>query len=546
LWIAQGLGLPGLLSYYAAPLLYFCGTALFVFWIARTCDCDRWIALAAVAIYALHPYQDTVFSRPMPDLSEGFWAAGALFCWMRGKGRFSVLAVGGLCLALAASNRITGLFAAFALGIAALVCEPRRWKELAALAGMTLAFLMIEWTFWACMTGDFLAVLHANLGGRGRAGTGQMPAWELPFRFFQYLWANAWESVLSGLLLLGVAAAWRDVRARTVLAMALVWWLAISCAVQGLDPVRPMLRTSGRFLAGLSPLLAVAGACGLAWLASLLPAMRRGVALALLFAIVVAGMLLSARTTRRETFPEEVAQVVAATPAGRRVLADPAMQRLAILCNESAARKLNWDVRRQMVVSTPELEAAAVATDEIWFFRSKVWNWVLSDLRAGKLRAIPKLAPWLNPPFDAFWPRRVIARGQLPEFNFLSRSHAARPQAAIPQANAVDLEKSLFPKGRWSAPVEKLARGMEGVVYAAQLESRSSDLEPFMAWIEFLRGGKLIGRVEFEPPGFPELTKNTWFFEFPAGCDACRFRIQIRDAVHIESVWTAFGLPAQE
>ncbi len=74
--------------------------------------------------------------------------------------------------------------------------------------------------------------------------------------------------------------------------------------------------------------------------------------------------------------------VVAATPAGRKVLADPPMQKLAMLCNESAARKLEWDIRRQMVVGTPELEAAARKADEVWFFRSKIWNWVLADLRA--------------------------------------------------------------------------------------------------------------------------------------------------------------------
>jgi hypothetical protein len=545
LWAAQFIGLQGLLSYYAAPLLYFAGTALLVFGIARACRCDHWLSLAAVALYALHPYQDTVFSRPMPDLSEGFWAAGALFFWMRSGGKIPWLACAALCLAVAASNRITGVFAALALGVAVLICEPRRWRELAAVAGMTLAFVLIEWTIWACVTGDFLAVLHANLGGRGRAGTGPIPAWELPVRFLRYLWTDAWERVLTLLFALGIVASWRNAKARLVVVMVAAWWLAISCAVQGVDPVRPMLRTSGRFLAGLSPLLAIAGACGLAWLVAWIPNARVRVSWAVACAVLIAVITLNGRTTVRENFPEEIAQVVAETSAGRRVLADPPMQKLAMLCNESGARKLEWDIRKQMVVGTPELEAAARKVDEVWFFRSKIWNWVLADLRTGKLRTIPQLASYFGH-LGKFWPRRVIAHGQVPEFHFLSRNGWKKPLVSSLLKDPLDLDKRSFPRGKWTSDVVQIAPDARGAICLLKLTSRSEDDEPLMAWIEFLRDGKIVQRLEFEPPGFPEDMVNAWFLQVPEEADAWRFRVQVRDVVHIDAVATAVAQPAQE
>jgi len=538
IWLAQAVGCPGLVAYCAAPLLYFTGTAVVVFLLARSCRCDRWLAFAAVVLYALHPYQDTVFSRPMPDLSEGFWIGAAVLCWVRGRGNFPVLGLGGLCLALAISNRITGAFGAVALGLAALLCERDRWRELFALAGAAVAAMLVEWTLWAAVTGDFLAVIHANLGGRGRAGTGPISPLELPFRFLRYLGGGGWQVLLSALLVLGVLGSWRDRTLRVICVAALVWWVAISCAVQGFDPVRPMLRTSGRFLAGLSPLLAVIGAGGLSAMLALAPrGIRTGAGIAALAAICLAGGLLHKRSILRETFPEEIAKIVESTPPGRQVMADSTTRHLAMLCAEAAARKIDWDVQKQMVISTPELEKAVMNVDEIWFFRSKIWNWVLVDLRSGKLRRIPRLASYLEPPFTAFWPRAVILHEQIPEFQFLARSSGRREVVPIGIPGLpgfpVAIDRNSFPKGKWNGPAIPIASDGDRIA-AVHFRASSPGTEPFMAWIEFLRAGKIVTRLEFEPPGFPESSPDTYFFEIPADCDAWRPRLQVREKMQVD------------
>jgi hypothetical protein len=198
-----------------------------------------------------------------------------------------------------------------------------------------------------------------------------------------------------------------------------------------------------------------------------------------------------------------------------------------------------------MVVGTPELEAATARAEEVWFFRSKIWNWVLADLRSGKLRTISRLATYLDPPRGKFWPRRVVAHGQLPEFNFLTRD---KPELrfVISRISPADLDKRLFSKGRQTWDADAIIPASRGAVCMVDLTSRSANVEPLMAWVEFLREGRMIARLEFEPPGFPDTTTNVWFFEVPPQGDAWRLRVQVRDAVRIEGVITTTARPAQE
>lgn len=440
---------PGLVPFYAVPLTYLIAGSLLAFFIGRHVAGGEAAGFTAALLFTMHPLLDSVVHRPMPDLSEGVWGAGAILCWLAamrdGPAWRRVLAAVacGLLVAVAHSNRFTGILLMPGLAVLTLFFFPKRLPWLLLCVGSAAAFIGVECAIYYGITGDPLHSLHTNMGAKGRKGTDAVSVFYLPFRFLDTLWKAS--RLAPFYCLLGVAGAWWAWTRSSPLGKVLVGWLVVgylgyACALQQLWPPRPMLRDADRFLGALAIPMAVLAVCGLkalgAWLAAVPQERVRACAGALserpavLFAIL-AGVLCAA--TKRDTFNMghvgELQGYIRSRPPGTKVFTHRGMWEYAHLVDHRAASRLIFDAGRKpgsipesgFIEKQPDRERWAEAADEIWFCRKLTWLRLRKEAFNRTREAAPPLASYLDHPEERWRFAKLIALDRNPEFVFYQR-----------------------------------------------------------------------------------------------------------------------------
>lgn len=544
-WLLMGpLGVSAA-SYFLQPLVYLAAGACLVFWIAGRTGLGFWGRFAAGVLFLFHPLVDPALSRPMPDLSEGFWVASSFALWLVAVSRPSgvpkalLCAAVGLALAVAQANRVTGVFAIPVLVVCTLVFVPRQLPWLVLMGIFAAGFVLIEWGIYRALTGDLLTSLHANLGARGRKGTEAVILWELPFRFLPQLWRQPQDLVMTVLAVAGGGWAWRSgsMAARAVAVYAVVYFLTYSCALQSLHPPRPMVRDGDRFLASLAFPLSIlashgcASVCGL--LLPRLPArwaswMRRVPWLGI---TGLAAMLIAVgdRPAGGHDYLREVGQVVRAQRPGSIVVSHPPMRAVAQLAAPDAAERLEWRIQKQILLESPELDAALEGADAVWLIRKHAWIVSRKQGERGALEVLPRLAPFLAPPFDGWWLDRSVLKGDVPDFLFFRRSQEQPRPLALPDQMApgpLPRDWNVAKDGDWfSEPVE-IPASLRGVEVFLSARYASAATEPIRLRLEFFGEKGEEVTLTFKPYLLPKPSADFFAFRVPEWAVRAKMRIR--------------------
>jgi hypothetical protein len=558
-WLLQFLVGYGALSYYLEPMLYLGAGAVLVRALARETGASERVALVAGVLFLFHPQLDSVIDRPMPDLSEGFWVATAFFAWLRlmrserAGARIAFAAVVGLALAIGQANRITGVFAVPVLLIATLAFYPRKFGWLVACGAFAAGFVCVEAAIYHAITGDWLHSLHANLGARGRKGTEAVPFWELPFRFVPLLFRRYTDVVFNVLGLLGLVVVWRNNGrpGRALAVYALAYFLTYSCALQSFWPPRPLVRDGERFLASLAFPLAILSAFALAEVLRHLPTrarewrpigwLNRHFAAAIVL-LVAALLLLASREHRGPNYLRELAVELRATPDGRRVLSHDAMRQIAFLAAPDAAARVRWTLRKDLLNPSPDTLAQAAACDEIWFNRKWIWTGTRKKSEYNQLDGIGAIAPWLRPPLEGWTARCAIAKGDVPDFVFLTRcepGHTLTEQSPDGRPLRAALLPPFDVPGTWTftrgphdpvaLPPMPLPKWIAGRTLFLSMRSSSNTTEPIRAGVFFRHGDREISGLVFKPYFFDESSEDFFFLTVPPDADSMQIRLRVSE-----------------
>ncbi len=455
IWVLQSLGLTGLAAYYLPPLLYLGAGAILAACLARRLSNSAAMAWAAGLAFALHPLLDSICFRPMPDLSEGVIGAAAVAAWWRlmhaaSRGRMWLwAALVGALVFVAESNRLTGVFIAGVLGLNTLLFFRQNLGRLALAGAFAMLFYAGECCFYQWLFGDWLHNLHANLGGKGRKGTGSVNLLAMPFRFLDSLWKGgplAPIYCIAGLA--GMFLAWR--RHGTFGKVIVVWFWALyfayACAPQQLWPWRPLLRDADRFLAGLAvpgAILAVLGCTeALRFLFTRKPRLAAMISMRPVTASVLA-LLAVLILCERERFDLDAVPAlrakIAATPRSSRIFTHEEVRHYAILAAGSPALELKWRVFPDILLFDPKQEQAAAGCDELWYIQKLLWYRTRKNAESAKINTLPKLASFLDEPESRWRITQVITKGDTPDFVFMRSRKPSDPPPAIITAASADM-----------------------------------------------------------------------------------------------------------
>jgi hypothetical protein len=547
----------GALSYYLQPMIYLGAGAVLVFHLSLAVGLNRNTSLCAGILFLFHPLLDSVIDRPMPDLSEGFWVALAFFCWLKlmesqkPATKIVLAALVGLAIAVGQANRITGVFSVPVLVAATLVFHRRQFHWLVLCGLFTAGFVAVEMAVYHQITGDWLHSLHANLGARGRKGTESIPLWELPFRFLPMLWRRHSDIIFNLLALGGFYLAFlRPPRGpKIIAAYAITYFLTYSCALQSIDPPRPLVRDGDRFLASLGYPLAILTAIGLVGLLQLVPArIRNRPALARLWshplaalaALALLCIAITSRPLRGSNYLDELAaQLDTAAPASR-VLSHHAMREIAYLANPKAAASMDWIIRSDILRPSPETLAWAGRCQYVWFNRKWIWTSTRKKSESGSLDGIGAIGPYLRPPLDGWRIDRTVAKGDVPDFVFLSRRSPGEHISST-LADGSSIARKLFPNlhvpAQWTftgdktdafeLPAISIPPELRGRPILLALRYSSDETEPFRAGVRFLKGTDTLQFLTFKPYFFTESSEDFFIFEIPLDADTVEIRARV-------------------
>ncbi len=542
-WILQFFVGYGSAGYFLQPTVYLGAGTILAFHLASRTGLPGAFRWAAAILFLLHPLLDASISRPMPDLSEGFWVAMSFFVWMHlveasgHRRKILISALLGLAITCAQANRITGILVVPVLVGSTLILYRRAFWWLVLAGAFTLLFVGIEAAVFHSLTGDWLHSLHANLGARGRKGTEAMALWEFPIRFFPMLWKMPPDIAFSLLALLGLGfAGTRLGRAgRSMALFAILYYLAFSCAVQSISPLRPLVRDGERFLASMAYPLSVLSAAGLLALGlaldhlnvarPVLSLIRRhvAVALALLALLAFAGSMRSRDDSR---YLDAIAGVLHSTADGTRVFSHDVMRYVSFLADPGKAQRLEWTLTPRILNADPSEYSAC---DVIWLVRKHAW---IRDRKRSENTdegRLDSLAPFLTPPLSGWKITHAIPKGNVPDFLFLERSDA------VPLVNPPGLD-GLLPSGlpwTWTNPspgkitdhrigdlrVPPELRGRRLLLWFKYSSNRT---EPLRLRAEFHRIGESapILSLLFKPYFFSEPSPDFFALEIPAEADS--------------------------
>jgi hypothetical protein len=399
------------------------------------------------------------------------------------------------------------------------------------------------------MTGDWLHSLHANMGARGKKGTETIALWRLPLRFIDSLFkGNRLSPVFMLATIAGGWAAWRryGTMGRLVLAWSVLLYLGYSCAIQSVNPIRPMLRDADRFLGSLAIPFAVLIAAGLrqsgVWLAEWPLARSAGEVamrrprLAALSSVVLL-FVLTSRAFFETGYIPPFRAYLHSRPPGTHVFTHRAMRSFAFLMDGSAARRIEWFHRANIIERDPSLEATAARANEFWYIRKLVWLRQRKDMLYEDKTSPKVLASYFDAPYDSWKLQEVLCATDNPEFVFYGRRQPSDPPPRI--VPATDLpgivpalpvlwdRKTPQQKLTWPIPGE-----LRGRLVQTQIISRSNTVQPVWIKADFVdERNSSLGHLEIKPHVYPTPAKDFFAFKIPAGSVNCIVKLKVETAV---------------
>ncbi len=559
-WILQGIAGPGLIGYYGVPMFYCALGACFVFRFGRLLYRSETLALLGAALFLFHPLLNPIIYRPMPDLSEGVLGALAMWCWYalmtREKRRAGWAVATGFLVALLYSNRLTGLFIIPTLGVCTLLFFPRKWPWLLGAGAAAGAFFALEGLIYWHATGDFLHSLHANLGARGRKGTETIALWSLPFRFLDSLWKGSpLAPVYAITAALGGVKLWRDFgrSGRIVVAWFVTIFLSYSCAIQGINPVRPMLRDADRFLVGCAAPMVLLSAAGWLWLwewAQLWDPARRisdrlrrhaGLSAA---AVLLPLILLSGRAMLQLDYIPEFRRYVGALAPGTKVFTHHSMRALSFLVAPRGSGQFDWTTKHWIVEADPDLEEKADEADEVWFTRKLAWLGVRKALERDQQDGRVVYASYIAEPANDWRLAEVIARDDNPDFVFWKRRTPERGKPSWqtwPLPTPVEWKKGDDRRPRITVPIDASLRGRR--VYL-RLRAESDAIEALAPVVQFQAEKIRLGEYLLKPYLQPQPGTDYFALEIPANATSAEIDFDISSktkSIRLEGIeWLSY------
>ena len=551
IWLFQHVLPKGLPSYYAEPVFYFVlGALVMRLWAQCVFGAGRPLVSVAMVVYLFHPLLADVAHRPMPDLSEGVWMACAMLAWWRAvetkplRSAVPAVMLCGLFLQLCFANRFTGLLIVPVMALCTLALAPRRWLRMGLMLVAFGVFFCAEALVYQALHGNFWHALLANASGRGRPGTEPVPLWWFPLRFLPLLWeGNVLKIFYMLAALAGAAKMWQHDepgkacvlhRGRLCVLWAVLLYLGYSCAIQSVDPPRPLVREGDRFVASLAWPIGLLTAAGLGtawgWVQ-----MRSGVSGWLCrHRKVAAGMLLVVLAVNNGRkfeygFARDLEEKIATTAPGTRIATHAGMRDLVALTNFEQARRFVWEDVDGWYEQPVAWEEIFLRNDELWMRHKQAWLH-----RRKQLEQEPQNTQFV-PLFFAqehgvVMPRQVMvlnARADLYFFDLRREpEHSAGATARCVfgrQDFAVDFKKGLVLEYEF----ELLAAGKKGVLgifYNAQ----STKVRPFDAEVIFLSGAKVSQRRELLMYFNPVPSRDAVFCDVPEGAEKARLVLRCR------------------
>jgi hypothetical protein len=554
-WLIQSVVGPGLFSFYGVPLLYLMLGAMLAYGLAQHVLGDAKAGWMAAIAYLFHPLIDSVVYRPMPDLSEGVLGAGLIWTWLamaqssRAIAKLGFAALAGFVLALLHSNRFSGLLMIPVLVILTTLFFPRQFHWLLVTLGFAAIFIGVECALYHSMTGDWLHSLHANMGARGKKGTETIALWRLPLRFIDSLFKG--NRLSAPFMLATIAGGWAASRSygtmgRVAVAWSVLLYLGYSCAIQSVNPIRPMLRDADRFLGSLAIPFAVLIAAGLRqsglWLAKWSLARRAGEVamrrprLAALSSVVLLFVLTSREFFETGYIPPFRAYLQS-RPPGTHVFTHRAMRSFAFLMDGSAARRIEWFHRANIIERDPRLEAAAARANEFWYIRKLVWLRQRKDMLYEDKTSPKVLASYFDAPYESWKLQEVLCATDNPEFVFYRGRQSSDPPARI--VPATDLpgivpalpvlwdRKTPQQKLTWPIPGE-----LRGRLVQTQIISRSNAVQPVWIKADFVDArNSSLAHLEVKPHVYPTPAKDFFAFKIPACSVNCVVKLKVETGV---------------
>ncbi len=441
-------------------------------------------ALGASLIVFFHPLMDDLMLRPMPDIVEAALATVALLVFWRrqfgrsggGGGWIGVVGPGmavGVLAFLSWVNRPTGIIWFIAAVVLSLLLA-RRLLPLFPVAIATFAVCFaIEGWIYAGLFDNFWHSWSANLEATDRKGTGPVALWWLPLRYLSVIASGgALKSILLAFSVLGGVLIWRGrgPTGRFIIGWCVLLYLGVSCGLQSVAPVKPLVRVGERFIGGLAvplALLAMAGVSG-GW--RLATARWPGLSGRAGWAIGLGAMslvLLSSRSWRDLQFMPEMKSWLKSRPPGSVVAADGDAYEAAHVASPRTARRLRWEiVNRGDLLGSPRLPGVREA-DHLLVCRPRLMVTLRKHLESRKLAeeiVLPR--ELLGPEFGwdvigvAFQPVELDDEAEMlaaprgaraPDFLWLRRAPDDRRRAA---ASISPLIRS----SRWEAYDDEIGR----------------------------------------------------------------------------------------
>jgi hypothetical protein len=555
-WVLQAMFGPGLISYYGAPYLYLALGAICAFLAGWKLFARTPLAWACSLAFLFHPLLDTLVARPMPDLSEGVFAAFAVFGWwglMQSESRQGMWLCGlasGVSIFLAHENRLTGLFIIPLLGCLTLLFFPRRVLRLSIPFACFAVLLAAQMAFYKFNPrfGSWFHYYEANAGAKGRKGTESAMLWKLPFRFLDTLSKGGvlapFYAVFAGI---GCFFAWRRYGkfGRVILAWFVLLYLAYACAPQQIWPYRPLLRDADRFLAALAipyGALAIMGIAGLFQIfGKRMPPLavlsRRPLVTSLVcfgLLIVSAGQPLGDRGFFTLSYVHEFREHMRALPDATRIFTHGHMRALAFLIDADSARRLTWNSSDKWIIdSEPALEATAAQSDEFWYVRKLAMLRTFKEIKAHKQPTPLPLASYFDEPEKHWQLARVLTKDDTPDIVLYRKRTAATPSPIILNATAPELA-SLLPQlpGEWKKPSSKtfewkIPESLRGKKVRIEAALASDDGEPFTVKVVFIVHGKEMPAYLLKPYVFKVPRKDFFALPIPADAESCSITIKV-------------------
>jgi hypothetical protein len=549
-WLWQTAFGPGLGSLYCVPLFYLAAAAILAFALGRRVFGSIGMGWLCAVVLVFEPLIDPVIFRGMPDLTESVFAGCAIFAWwrmMEAEERGAVFLHGGLAgvaIGLCYSNRPSGLFIAPVLALGTLLFERRRWARLLLPAAVAAAYFLAECAVYHQVCGDWWHSIYANFGNKEAKGTEALTAWQLPFRYlgaFTHGNRLAWPFSISALA--GAVLLWR--RKSVGGKIATLWFgvvfLELSCAIQSIHPLRPLIGGAVRYVSTLGipmALLIVRGLSG-SW-----PWLRRlgGARLGRLadwcaqhrLLTAAAGVLLLLGLTSRPImnfgYIPKMRRHLDSLPAGTRVFTHAPMRALAYLVAPEKAASLAWVAPKQVLLRDEALEQQAAQCDEWWYIRKLVWLQERKKLEShtpGERQS--PLGSYLADPEASWVPAEALSKDAEPELVFYRRrTPADRPPQPLDLAPGTPPALSAATPWEWTPSANHRITfppanitALQNRIVSIRAEGSANTAEPFDLRLRFKSGRRLQRELFFKPIFYPAAGSEFLVFRVPPDADSC-------------------------